>query len=157
MTTKRGPRRRAGGNCYPVEMPSPPQMPLFRGVVEAVEDGRPPVADERPHRLPSVTRRLELPYGTSDLVIDVTISYRDERPFEVFFNCAHLEMYEYLAAVSLLASRMLRNGFPVQDVARDLMDIASPHTGHMRRDGWCPSVAALIGNMLLEHAGPPAP
>ena len=71
-------------------MPSPPQMPLFRGVVEAVEDGRPPVADERPHRLPSVTRRLELPYGTSDLVIDVTISYRDERPFEVFFNCAHL-------------------------------------------------------------------
>lgn len=131
-------------------------MPLFRGVVEVVEDGRPPVADERPHRLPSVTRRLTMPYRTGQLVIDVTISYRDERPFEVFFNCAHLEMYEYLAAVSLLASRMLRNGFPVQDVARDLMDIASPHTGHMRRAGWCQSLAALIGSTLQEHASPPA-
>lgn len=132
-------------------------MPLFRGVVEAVQDGRPPVADERPPRLSSMTRRLKMPYRTNELVIDVTISYRDERPFEVFFNCANLEMYEYLAAVSLLASRMLRNGFPVQDVARDLMDIASPHTGHMRREGWCQSVAALIGITLQEHASPPAP
>lgn len=131
-------------------------MSLFRGVVEVVEDGRPPVADERPHRLPSMTRRLRMPYRTGELVIDVTISYRDERPFEVFFNCAHLEMYEYLAAVSLLASRMLRNGFPVQDVAQDLMDIASPHTGHMRRGGWCQSLASLIGHTLQEHASPPA-
>ena len=137
-------------------MPKQPQMSLFRGVVEAVEDGRPPVADERPHRLPSMTRRLRMPYRTGELVIDVTISYRDERPFEVFFNCAHLEMYEYLAAVSLLASRMLRNGFPIQDVAQDLMDIASPHTGHMRRGGWCQSLASLIGHTLQEHASPPA-
>lgn len=132
-----------------------PQIPLFRGVVEVVEDGRPPVADERPHRLPSLTRRLRMPYRTGDVVIDVTISYRDERPFEVYFNCANLELYEYLAAVSLLASRMLRNGFPVQEVARDLMDIASPHTGHMRREGWCQSLAALIGSTLREHASPP--
>ena len=96
-----------------------------------------------------------MPYRTGELVIDVTISYRDERPFEVFFNCAHLEMYEYLAAVSLLASRMLRNGFPIQDVAQDLMDIASPHTGHMRRGGWCQSLASLIGHTLQEHASPP--
>ena len=137
-------------------MPKQAQMSLFRGVVEVVEDGRPPVADERPHRLPSMTRRLRMPYRTGELVIDVTISYRDERPFEVFFNCAHLEMYEYLAAVSLLASRMLRNGFPVQDVAQDLMDIASPHTGHMRRGGWCQSLASLIGHTLQEHASPPA-
>ena len=138
-------------------MPKQPQMSLFRGVVEAVKDGRPPVADERPHRLPSMTRRLKMPYRTAELVIDVTISYRDERPFEVFFNCSHLEMYEYLAAVSLLASRMLRNGFPIQDVAQDLMDIASPHTGHMRRGGWCQSLASLIGHTLQEHASPPAP
>ena len=135
-------------------MARPPQISLFRGVVEAIEDGRPPINDQRPDRLPSVTRRLTMPYQTGELVIDITISYRDERPFEVFFNCAHLEMYEYLAAVSLLASRMLRNGFPVQDVAHDLMDIASPHTGHMRRDGWCRSLAALIGQTLLAHAAP---
>ena len=98
---------------------------------------------------------MKLPYQTDDLDIDVTVSYQDGRPFEVFFNCPNLELYEYLAAVSLLASRMLRNGFPLQDVARDLMDIASPHTGHMRKGGYCPSLAALIGETLLSYADPP--
>ena len=136
-------------------MSKPLQIPLFRGVVESVEDGRPPVVDARPQVLPSVTRRLRFPYQTSELSLDVTISYRDGRAFEVFLNCDNLELYEYLAAVSLLASRMLRNGFPVEHIARELMDIASPHTGHMRRDGWCQSLGALIGQTLLDCAAPP--
>ena len=144
-------------DCYDFPVSKPPQIPLFRGVVEPVEDWRPPMVDQRPTILPSATQRLKMPYQTGDLVIDVTISYHDGRPFEVFFNCPNLELYEYLAAVSLLASRMLRNGFPVEDVARDLKDIASPHTGHMRKEGYCPSLAALIGETLLAYTDPPMP
>jgi hypothetical protein len=63
-----------------------------------------------------------------------------------------VELSEHLAAVSALGSRMLRNGFPVEVVAQDLLDIASPHTGHMRRGGYCQSLSALIGRTLLAHA-----
>lgn len=128
------------------------QIPLFRGVVEAHEDGRPPVSDERPDVLASRTYKLKVPFDVDTLNIYVTISDKDGLPYEFFINCTNVEVSEHLAAVSALGSRMLRNGFPVELVAQDLLDIASPHTGHMRRGGYCQSLSALIGATLLAHA-----
>ena len=133
------------------------QIPLFRGIVEAHQDGRTPMIDERPEVLASRTYKLRLPFDTESLNIYLTISDRDGMPYEFFINCSKLELSEHLAAVSALGSRMLRNGFPVELVARDLVDIASPHTGHMRRGGYCPSLSALIGRTLLAHAQGRAP
>ena len=128
------------------------QIPLFHGVIERSEDGRPPVADERPAVLPSHTYKLQVPLGTATLNVFLTVSDKDGRPYEFFMNCTNVEVSEHLAAVSALGSRMLRNGFPVELVAKDLMEIASPHTGHMRRGGYCQSLSALIGRTLIAHA-----
>ena len=128
------------------------QIPLFRGVIESHEDGRPPVSDERPDVLHSRTYRLKVPFDTETINIYITVSDKEGRPYEFFINCSNVELSEHLAAVSALGSRMLRNGFPVQLVAEDLMEIASPHTGHMRRGGYCPSLSALIGRTLIAHA-----
>ncbi len=128
------------------------QIPLFRGVVEAREEGRPPVHDERPEVLSSRTYKLRVPFDTETLNIYVSISDRDGLPYEFFINCTNVELSEHLAAVSALGSRMLRNGFPVELVAQDLLEIASPNTGHMRRGGYCPSLSALIGRTLLAHS-----
>ena len=128
------------------------QIPLFRGIIESVSDGRPPMVDTRPDVLISKTYRLVVPYATETLIVYLTISDRDGRPFEFFLNCSNVELSEYLAAVSLLGSRMLRNGFPVDHIAEDLLGIASPHTGHMRKGGYCQSLSALIGRTLLAHA-----
>jgi hypothetical protein len=139
-------------------MPDPRhQLPLFRGVIESHEEGRPPVSDERPEVLHSRTYRLRVPFDASTHSIYVTVSDRDGSPYEFFINCSNVELSEHLAAVSALGSRMLRNGFAVEVVAEDLMDIASPHTGHMRRGGWCASLSALIGRTLLAHAAGRAP
>lgn len=128
------------------------QISLFRGVIEAHEDGRPPVSDERPEVLDSRTYKLRVPFDTETLNIYVTVGDKDGLPYEFFINCANVELSEHLTAVSALGSRMLRNGFPVEIVARDLLEIASPHTGHMRKGGYCPSLSALIGRTLLAHA-----
>ena len=109
------------------------------------------MVDERPDVLISKTYRLTVPYDTETLEVYLTISDRDGRPFEFFLNCTNVELSEYLAAVSLLGSRMLRNGFPAEQIAEDLTGIASPHTGHMRRGGYCASLSALIGQTLLTH------
>lgn len=129
-----------------------PQIPLFRGVVERHEEGRAPVSDERPDVLESRTYKVRLPFDAETLNLYVTISDKDGLPYEFFINCTNVELSEHLAAVSALGSRMLRNGFPVEVVAQDLLDIASPHTGHMRRGGYCQSLSALIGRTLLAHA-----
>ena len=128
------------------------QISLFRGVVDAREDGRPPVNDERPAVLESRTYKLRLPFDSETLNVYVTVSDKDGLPYEFFINCTNVELSEHLAAVSAMGSRMLRNGFPVELVAQDLLDIASPHTGHMRKGGYCPSLSALIGKTLLAHA-----
>ena len=128
------------------------QLPLFRGVIDIREDGRPPVNDERPDVLASRTYKLRVPFDTETLDIYVTVSDKDGLPYEFFINCNNVELSENLAAVSALGSRMLRNGYPVELVSKDLMEIASPHTGHMRRGGYCPSLSALIGRTLLAHA-----
>ena len=133
------------------------QLPLFRGVIESHREGRPPVSDERPDVLFSRTYRLRVPFDASTQNIYVTVSDRDGAPYEFFINCSNVELSEHLAAISALGSRMLRNGFPVDVVARDLMDIASPHPGHMRRGGYCPSLSALIGQTLLAHEEGRAP
>jgi len=133
------------------------QISLFRGVVDVREDGRPPVSDERPPVLESRTYKLTVPFDSETLNVYVTISDKDGLPYEFFINCTNVELSEQLAAVSAMGSRMLRNGFPVELVAQDLLDIASPHTGHMRRGGYCPSLSALIGRTLLAHAEGQAP
>lgn len=127
------------------------QLNLFQGPPERIDDGRPPVSDERPETLPSRTYKLKLPFETDILTLYLTITDLDGRPYEFFLNCSHAQITEYLTAVSVLGSRMLRNGFPVELVAEDLNTIASPFTGHLRRGGYCPSLSALIARTLLAH------
>jgi hypothetical protein len=128
------------------------QLSLFQGMVEKVADGVPPVSDERPEVLASRTYRLKVPVNGEMLQLYMTISDRDGRPFEFFLNCSNMALSEYLAAVSVLASRMLRNGFSAEAVASDLVAVESPFTGHMRKGGYCPSLSALIARTLLAHA-----
>jgi hypothetical protein len=135
------------------DKPESEQISLFEGTYPTVRDGAPPVVDERPEVLESRTYRLLVPFGVDEVDIYVTVSDRDGRPFEFFLNCSNMELSEQLAAISTLGSRMLRNGFTVEVVARDLMGIASPHTAHMRRGGYCQSLSWLIGRTLLAHAG----
>lgn len=127
------------------------QFELFRGFGTAVE-GQPPMVDERPDVLQSRTYKLRVPINGDMVDLYLTVSDRDGRPFEFFLNCSDGQLTEYLSAVSLLGSRMLRNGFPVEMVVEDLESIQSPFTGHMRRGGYCPSLSALIARTLLAHA-----
>ncbi len=134
-----------------------PQYELFMGHSQALE-GQPPMVDERPDVLTSRTYRLKVPINGDTVELYFTISDREGRPFEFFLNCSDGQLTEYLSAVSLLGTRMLRNGFPVEMVVDDLQSIQSPFTGHMRRGGYCPSLSALIARTLLAHAnGQPVP
>ena len=128
-----------------------PQYELFIGHGDAPE-GQPPMVDERPDVLQSRTYRLRVPMNGDTVELYFTISDRGGRPFEFFLNCSDGQLSEYLTAVSLLGTRMLRNGFPVEMVVEDLESIQSPFTGHMRRGGYCPSLSALIARTLLAHA-----
>jgi hypothetical protein len=83
----------------------------------------------------------------------ITVNEQDGRPVEVFIRCDMPEVFEHVTAQSVQITRLLRCGEQLNVIAKELMEIHSPRTGHMVPGGrgWCPSLMARIGMVLLNH------
>lgn len=106
---------------------------------------------ERPERLESMTYKAKIPDSQGrQLNVYVTISRLEGEPYEIFLNCGHQDVYEYMSLMTLLISRMFQAKLPIEAIIHDLKNTFSPVTGHMTRGGYCPSLAARIGLILEE-------
>jgi hypothetical protein len=83
----------------------------------------------------------------------ITINDQDGKPVEVFVRCDMPEVFEHVIALTILITRLLRAGEPLNVIAKELMEVHSPRTSHMmpRGGGPCPSLVARIGKVLLDH------
>lgn len=72
------------------------------------------------------------------------------KPFEVFARYDSPEHFELINVVTRLASMALREGVPLEVIARELKDIHSPLTHHFipGTNTKCPSITARIGHAL---------
>lgn len=110
----------------------------------------------RPEFLVGTTYKVKIkPPQGGELTFYITVNCTDDglmfKPYEVFVNCRDAQYWEHLTAVTLMVSRSLQAGVPVETIARDLKEISSSVTGHMAPGvGWVQSVYARIG-ALLEH------
>jgi hypothetical protein len=108
---------------------------------------------DRPEVLSGSTHKIKaaLPSG-GEVKLYVTVNRRDGKPYEVFANTNNQALYEHMAAVTLMASRLLQAGVDVATIAKDFKQIHSPVTGHMARGGYAASIYARIGAILeSEH------
>ncbi|MCH9674302.1 MAG: hypothetical protein K0U93_22885 [Gammaproteobacteria bacterium] len=113
-------------------------------------------SDDRPTVLEGCTYKRKI--STSDGVdvnVYITICEQDGKPFEMFLNCSDAKFAEFTAVAMILASRLLRAGVDPAIIAEDLESIHSPFTGHFSKhtSGFCPSLAASIGQVIRKHAG----
>lgn len=109
----------------------------------------------RPELLPGKTYKRKIHTVENGQVnVYITICDRDGVPFEIFLNCSDARFSEFAAVMMILASRALRAGVPPRVIAEDLQSIHSPFTSHFRVEhtGQCPSLAAAIGEVILQHA-----
>lgn len=103
----------------------------------------------RPEIVESTTHKIKATITDGvEVKIYVTVGRLDGKPYEVFANTNNGQLWEHLALVTLLMSRMLQAGIPPERIAKDLKQIRSPITGHMAIGGWAPSIYARIGNVL---------
>ena len=105
---------------------------------------------DRPYQLPGQTVQIDVPLSEGFVTVFLTITYHDGRPHEVFIHTKHPQLNEHMALMTLLISRMLQGGFSLEVIAQDLASIESAFTGHMTREGYCPSLAARIARELLR-------
>ena len=110
-----------------------------------------------------LTRQEELPGATYKVVVEtperryrvyVTINEQDGRPFEVFVRCDHPQLYEWITALTLLVSKLLQRGMPLDEIGRELQIIHSGATSmHFLPGGQrCLSMVARIGKVMEAHA-----
>ena len=84
----------------------------------------------------------------------VTINDQDGRPFEIFIRTDNPQLYEWVNALTILVTRLLRLGVPLDEIAAEMQAIHSGATSmHFLPGGErCISMVARIGTVLARHA-----
>lgn len=119
-------------------------------VLNTATEEQPPHAQSRPDQLPSTTHKITTGLGK----LYITISYFNQKPFEVFCSIGK-SGYSTMAdaeAIGRLISMALRSGISTEDVIRQLKGIggADPtfHNGRLIH-----SIPDAIAHVLESHTG----
>lgn len=107
---------------------------------------------QRPEFLPSNTCKISWPGLQSALYL--TIGYKEGRPFEVFLNSKDQRSLEWMCATSVLMTKSLRRGVPLEELAEDFSEIAGLEGGWAPNGGgkmqqW-PSLIAYMGYKMQQ-------
>lgn len=109
---------------------------------------------ERPEALHGTTRKIVVETPDRAYRVYVTVNEQDGRPFEIFVRCDHPQLYEWITALTLLITRLLRQGDSLEAIAEELQTIHSGATSaHFLPGGeQCISMVARLGRVLAERA-----
>jgi hypothetical protein len=106
---------------------------------------------ERLEKLDGATYKITVSTLEETIKLYVTVNSQDGKPFEIFVNSSSPAFAEHMSVLAVFSSHMLRDGQGLGVIARYLGEIHSAFTGHMKTGGYCPSIYARIGEILLEH------
>ncbi len=105
---------------------------------------------ERPTQLSGPTYKLVLDDSTR---MYVTINEHEGQPFEIFVRNDDPKLYEWIAAITILISRLLRQGDTLAEIGKELEQINGPESRHMipGTNIQSPSMIARVGRTLRLH------
>ena len=114
---------------------------------------------KRPDSLTGVTYKIKpvasepaLYLTINDVVLDAGTPFAHKRPFEMFINAKSMDQFQWVVALTRLASAVFRKGGDVTFLADELKNIFDPRGGHFSPGrGYVPSLVAEIGLALETH------
>ena len=111
----------------------------------------------RPEALPGTTYKVKTPvsehalYVTiNDMVLNPGTEHEERRPFEIFINSKNMEHFQWIVAVTLMASAVFRKGGDVSFVSEELRSVFDPKGGYFKpgTGKYMPSLVAEIGEII---------
>lgn len=104
--------------------------------------------EKRPDNLPSKTTQIKTGHGT----LYLTISYKDEKPFEIFCTIGKSgrELTALAEAIGRLCSLWLRSGGNVKDLSEQLKGIGG-ESPLPNENGLVLSIPDAIGQLLEKE------
>ena len=105
---------------------------------------------ERPEVLDGKTYKIKLP----DFAMYVTVNDLNGKPYEIFVESKNLDHFQWVKALTRLASMALREGCPASLVAQEMKEIHDGLGGRLKKGGGRHnSIVAQIGDILEQHTG----
>lgn len=113
---------------------------------------------KRPATLSGRTYQLRTPLATSslyitmnDIVLNEGTEFETRQPFEIFLNCKEMENFQWIVALTRLASAIFRKGGDIVFVVEELKSVFDPRGGYLSKQGMVPSLVAEIGMVIEQH------
>ncbi len=111
-----------------------------------------PTIPSRPHMLVGRTYKINWPSLPSAIYLTVNRSEVDNSgPFEVFINSRSSQNAEWMTALTLMVSAIMRMSNDVVFIARELQEVVSAHDSAWIEGKYYGSLVARIGKVLEEH------
>jgi len=107
-----------------------------------------PKNHKRPSVLKGSTYKLKWPSMNSSMF--VTINYRDERPYEIFFASKDAKYSEWMTALTLMISNIMRNQDHPESIINELKQVVSAHDAQWSNGKFTPSLVAKIAHTIEE-------
>ncbi|MFN7521221.1 MAG: NrdJb [Lysobacteraceae bacterium] len=114
---------------------------------------------ERPETLIGATYKIKSPlfehalYVTiNDIVLNPGTEHELRRPFELFINSKNMEHFQWIVAITRIASAVFRKGGDVTFLVEEMKAVFDPRGGYFKAGGvYMPSIVAEIGAVIEEH------
>ena len=136
--------------------------------IEEKKDDNPEVAEiihmheslKRPELLSGSTYKLKPPEHVSDHTLYITINdivlnpgteHELRRPFEVFINSKNMDHFQWIVALTRIASAVFRKGGDVTFLVEEFRSVFDPRGGYWNKGKYVPSLVAEIGDVIEKH------
>jgi len=114
---------------------------------------------KRPEMLLGSTYKIKPPmadhalYVTiNDVVLNPDTEHELRRPFEMFINSKNMDQFQWIVALTRVASAVFRKGGDVTFLVEEFKAVFDPHGGYLKKGGiYMPSLVAEIGHALEKH------
>lgn len=114
---------------------------------------------KRPEMLLGSTYKIKPPmadhalYVTiNDVVLNPGTEHELRRPFEMFINSKNMDQFQWIVALTRVASAVFRKGGDVTFLVEEFKAVFDPHGGYLKKGGiYMPSLVAEIGHALEKH------
>lgn len=113
---------------------------------------RPPVLSGSTYKIKTPLSEHALYVTINDIVLNPDTEHELRRPFEIFINSKNMDHFQWIVALTRIASAVFRKGGDVTFLVEELRSVFDPHGGYFKKGGkFMPSLVAEIGDVLENH------
>jgi len=128
------------------------------GVTETAQFDTMNESIKRPEMLTGSTYKIKTPQSEhalyltiNDIILNEGTEFEQKHPYEIFINSKNMEHFQWVIALTRLASAVFRKGGDICFLVKELKDVFDPKGGHWEKGVFVPSLVAKIGLCIEDH------